>query len=250
MPLLTDPEQIEREYARIESTFAKLSDLIKIPTVDSDEKLIAIDPSRGIISGYKGKVDMRSILGGIIYVREGVYERLLQAHQELRGLNSDLTFDVHYGYRLYETQVGYFEKALARVKAYNLEHACGWSDEEIHDRAHWYAAFPEIAGHPTGGAIDLVLHNKRLAGPVDMGMGGVSAGPLIRKIYFASPEIDDEAAENRMILRTSMESAGFHGFAGEYWHHSYGDREWAFHTGASNAIYAPLSLIEAEKIIA
>lgn len=249
MSLCTDPEQLASEYERIESTFAKVSDLLKVSAQDNGEKLVAIDTRTGIVSGYRGKADMSHVLKGIIHVREGVYQRLLVAHAELRGMDRDLTFDVRYGYRLDEIQQGYYARSLATVEAYAKEHGCDWSSEEIRDRAHWYAAFPEVAGHPTGGAVDLTLFNRRLCANMDMGMGVAGTGPLNRKIYYASPEISEEAAQNRKVLRESMESAGFHGFAGEYWHHSYGDREWAFHVGAPVALYSPLSLSQAEALM-
>lgn len=251
MRLITDPEAIDREYANIEDTFARMKDLLRVPTKDNGEKLVSIDPRSGIISGYRKVIDMAEVLGGIIYIREGAYDRLLAANRDLRGIDPDLTFDVQYGYRTNEIQCHYFfNEALPEVRAYVSANNLSWTEAEIFERASWYAAFPEVAGHPTGGAIDLTLRNKKLDTELDMGTPIFGNGAMDRKIYYASPEISATARENRSMLRTAMESAGFHGFEGEFWHHSYGDREWAYKKGIETTLYAPIELNQATAMLA
>lgn len=237
--------RINDQYREIESSFATIGDLLEIPVRDNGEKLVTIDPQSGILAGYKGLTEMNDVFGGMILLREGVYERILKAHGELRKFNPDLTFDVRYGYRTDEIQRLYFNNALAAVRGIFVQA----DEEELRDRAHWYAAFPDVAGHPTGGAVDLTLKNTRLNAELDMGIPVFGDGPSSRKIYFASPEISDVARSNRHILRAAMSTADFHGFAGEFWHFSYGDREWAHHKKAPNAIYAPLDLTSARGLI-
>jgi D-alanyl-D-alanine dipeptidase len=55
-----------------------------------------------------------------------------------------------------------------------------------------------------------------------------------------SPFIGKEAWNNRQLLRYVMLSAGFAPFDGEWWHFSYGDREWAFYYKKPYAIYNQL----------
>ncbi len=250
MALITNPEAIAREYASIEDTFARTKDLLRVPVKDNGEKLVSINPRSGIISGYRRIIDMVDVLGGIIYIREGVYDRLLTAHRDLRGIDPDLTFDVQYGYRTDEIQRHYFfNEALPEVRAYVSANNLSWTEAEILERASWCVASPEVAGHPTGGAVDLTLRNKKLGIELDMGTPIFGNGAMDRKTYYASPEISTLARENRNMLRTAMESAGFHGFEGEFWHHSYGDREWAYKKGAASTLYAPIELDQATAML-
>jgi D-alanyl-D-alanine dipeptidase len=52
-----------------------------------------------------------------------------------------------------------------------------------------------------------------------------------------SPLVSEEARRLRMTLREAMMSGGFAPFDGEWWHFSYGDREWAKYYGAATARY-------------
>ncbi|CAN5792512.1 hypothetical protein BH24ACT5_BH24ACT5_22750 [soil metagenome] len=42
---------------------------------------------------------------------------------------------------------------------------------------------------------------------------------------------------NRRLLVEAMGRVGFVNYGHEWWHYSYGDRYWAFTTGAETAIY-------------
>jgi len=50
--------------------------------------------------------------------------------------------------------------------------------------------------------------------------------------------LSETQKSNRMLLREAMMNAGFAPFNGEWWHFSYGDREWAAFYGKPNAIYS------------
>jgi len=45
---------------------------------------------------------------------------------------------------------------------------------------------------------------------------------------------------NRRLLVDAMTGAGFVNYEHEWWHYSYGDRYWAFTTGADTALYGGL----------
>jgi D-alanyl-D-alanine dipeptidase len=38
-------------------------------------------------------------------------------------------------------------------------------------------------------------------------------------------------------MSSALTKVGFVNYPGEYWHWSYGDRYWAYHVGAKEAIY-------------
>jgi D-alanyl-D-alanine dipeptidase len=50
-----------------------------------------------------------------------------------------------------------------------------------------------------------------------------------------------EARHNREILCDALTRAGFVNYPTEWWHWSYGDRYWAFVTGAPVAPYGHMS---------
>ena len=97
-----------------------------------------------------------------------------------------------------------------------------------------------MAGHPTGGAVDLTLAiNGR-----EIPMGGKIAD-------FSQPEllptfsslVTSEQAYWRLLLHDAMVAEGFAPFYGEWWHYSFGDREWAAFYGQSKTLYAPIYVI-------
>jgi len=47
--------------------------------------------------------------------------------------------------------------------------------------------------------------------------------------------------KNRILLRYLLKKQGFAPYDGEWWHFSYGDREWAFYYKKKNAIYGQVS---------
>jgi D-alanyl-D-alanine dipeptidase len=141
-----------------------------------------------------------------------------------------------YAYRHPDVQTRYFERESAKIR----EQYPALSEEEIAERTHCLIAVPEVAGHPTGGAVDLTIIGPH--GPLDMGTGiaDFADEDLIR---FFSTRVTDEQRENRAALRSVMidERVGFAPFDGEWWHFSYGDREWAAYYALPKAIYGPIS---------
>jgi D-alanyl-D-alanine dipeptidase len=49
--------------------------------------------------------------------------------------------------------------------------------------------------------------------------------------------LTSEQRGNRETLVTLMGKAGFMSYPGEWWHYSYGDREWAAYQGLKEAFY-------------
>jgi D-alanyl-D-alanine dipeptidase len=98
-------------------------------------------------------------------------------------------------------------------------------------------AYPPVAGHPTGGAVDVTL----VTDGFDIDMGGVIADfSDEERIRTFSNSVTAFQKENRLMLRELMLSHGFAPFDGEWWHFCFGDREWAAYYGEKAAIYGPL----------
>lgn len=102
---------------------------------------------------------------------------------------------------------------------------------------HKSIAVPEVAGHPTGGAVDVQLVTRDKKIPVDM---GTERHNFSEDSYTFSPFINPVAKTNRSLLRAAMLKAGFAPFDGEWWHFSYGDREWAAWYKQPESLYSPI----------
>jgi D-alanyl-D-alanine dipeptidase len=53
--------------------------------------------------------------------------------------------------------------------------------------------------------------------------------------------LSDEQKQNRMLLHDLMVDVGFAPFYGEWWHFSYGDKEWAAFYKHSESLYSPIN---------
>lgn len=100
------------------------------------------------------------------------------------------------------------------------------------EKAHQFIALPSVAGHPTGGAVDVTL-------PLDMG-GSIKDFSQPEKLPTFSACITPCQAKNRKLLHDLMIGEGFAPFYGEWWHFSYGDREWAAFYGYPKTLYGPV----------
>lgn len=225
-------------YAEIEAGVARVDDLLSIPIVENGEHLVEIVAADGLLPEYGKKYnDMVPVLGKNIYVRRTVYEKLLRVAAALRSVRPSWALRVTYGYRILEIQQKYFDEALEICRKMG-----GFVDEkDLIDRAHWFGAHPAVAGHPTGGAVDVTLFDTAANCFVEMG-AGVDDFAAGKKVYYASPEISAEAFANRKILRDLMTAEGFSPFDAEYWHFSYGDREWAWICKKTAAHYGQVGL--------
>ena len=168
-----------------------------------------------------------------VWLREGVYERLLKAAE---SLPEGLRFVIWDGWRSYELQRVLFWKMLERLKAK------GHSHNTAHDLAGEFVAVPSkeaetVSWHLTGGAVDLTLADKygRL---LDMGGNFDDTEEHSHTHYYDNHGRGNEVAhENRMTLKRIMEGAGFSNYPSEWWHYDYGNRGWAERTGAEFAFY-------------
>ncbi|NEE30508.1 M15 family metallopeptidase, partial [Streptomyces sp. SID7982] len=57
--------------------------------------------------------------------------------------------------------------------------------------------------------------------------------------YTHAHNIPPQAREYRAVLGAALTAAGLVNYPTEWWHWSYGDRYWAWSTGASSACYGP-----------
>ncbi len=204
-------------------------DLIQVPVIDSGEPILIVQDVAPEIACVYEKQDMRPYLGDQFALRKGTIERLKNAAIALQKLGSDLTFRLVYAYRHPNVQLAYFEKRREIL----IQENPNLSQEEMIAKTHLFVASPDVAGHPTCGAVDITIEGPH--GPIDMGSG--IADFTSNNIETFSEGLSETQQKNRQLLRTILMDAGFAPFDGEWWHFSYGDKEWAAYYQKPNALY-------------
>ena len=146
-----------------QNNFIRYQDLLTIPVMDNKEKLTSLQEI-GIASGYQQSMaDMISVLGEDIFVRESVAQKLVQVQKKLQKRYPTLSLFVTYGYRSLGIQIKKFLEILkSSSKFYKNPY-------DLYEAVHESIAVPTVAGHPTGGAVDIVLVNTISQSMVDFG---------------------------------------------------------------------------------
>jgi zinc D-Ala-D-Ala dipeptidase len=209
------------------------ADLIAIPVTESGEAMVnlLVSAPQVICSPING--DTLPYCREGILVRHTVAEKLHAASSHLSSRVSGAKLQVVYGYRHPSTQERYYNDIFTRIER---EHPT-LSPNELIERTHALIAVPSVAGHPAGAAIDVTIALDGV--PLDMGTPIWDLADTARIPTFASG-ITETHARNRMLLREVLVAEGFAPFDGEWWHFSYGDREWAAYYKQPAALYAPV----------
>jgi len=208
-------------------------DLAKIEAGENDEKLVSLNElAPDIVCQYEKK-DMLDYVGDEIFVRQTVADMLAQASEILKKENQDYSLKLVYGYRHPEIQQAYFEKRKKEIESQDA-----LSGDELYAKAHLFVAAPDVAGHIVGGAVDITIVGSR--GDLDMGtkIADFSDEEKIQTFY---ENISEEQKKNRMLLHDIMVKVGFAPFYGEWWHFSYGDKEWAAFYKHKQSLYSPIN---------
>lgn len=168
-----------------------------------------------------------------VSVRKTLVDKLYNVQERLISEDSALKLMVTEGYRhpFYQEHY-YLQQFLTLGREYPQ-----LTFEALQELVHQFVALPSVAGHPTGGAVDVSIsrHGKE----IDMG-GAIADFSRAELIPTFSSHISEVQAENRRLLHDAMLAEGFAPFYGEWWHFSYGDREWAAFYEQPHALYAPI----------
>ena len=165
------------------------------------------------------------------YAREGVIERLIKATELLP---EGYQFVIKEAYRPLSLQKQFFEDAYQNYASQNS----GLSDEKIYELTCQFVAPIKVAGHITGGAIDVTLMKN--GKEIDMGSAFNDAPVAPENLaYTESSYISEEGKKNRKILIDCLEPVGFVNYPAEWWHWSYGDSYWGL-MKQQNSCYAPV----------
>jgi D-alanyl-D-alanine dipeptidase len=218
-------------YQLLESQMVKYQNLKTIKVNECNEPLT---PLFNINNIYQQEFnDMENFLGKRVWLRKTVVEKLILAQKLLKKTKPAWSLLVTYGYRSPEIQKKYFKQVLKKLKK------PGQNKNLLYEVAHNQVAVPDVAGHPTGGALDLTIINNEKQ---QINMGTPIYDFNTKDIYTFSPFISRKARQNRLLLRLAMLKSGFAPFNGEWWHFSFGDKEWAFYYQKPFAIYNQIAV--------
>jgi D-alanyl-D-alanine dipeptidase len=108
-----------------------------------------------------------------------------------------------------------------------------WPVAMVREAANKYVAAPDCLApppHTTGGAIDVRLRSAQ--GKI------LSMGPRTpAACRTAFTRLSPTQRQNRDLLCSALEWAGFSNYEEEWWHWSYGDSGWALRTNQPLAFY-------------
>ncbi|SFJ54711.1 M15 family metallopeptidase [Thermoflavimicrobium dichotomicum] len=176
------------------------------------------------------------------FVRLSVAEKLVAAK---RFLPKGIHFYVKEGYRPLSVQQHAFERTLKKLEQ-SFPH---FQQVDLIAEAAKYVAPPEVAPHPTGGAVDLTLIDSN---GIELDLGtrfNASPHDTDNATYTDATNIPLHARENRQILSNALQAVGFVNYFTEWWHWSLGDRYWAVMTNAKKALYNPVSEQELSDLL-
>jgi D-alanyl-D-alanine dipeptidase len=209
--------------------------VLSIPVLDNEEPLVDLTDFALLYAGSpEGTARPRGDdLGGL--VRQGVAERLVIADG---ALPPGIRLLVAEGLRSARAQAVVIAGYVRELRDSFPE----LPDAEIRRLSTRFVAPLETAPHVAGAAVDLTLADAR---GQQLWMGTViDATPEMSDgaCAFGATNIDAEARRHRALLADALSLAGLVNYPTEWWHWSYGDRYWAYLTGAERACYGPVDL--------
>lgn len=175
-------------------------------------------------------------------MRKTVFEKLCAVQA---SLPNGYRLRLYEGYRSLEVQKMLFDNEYARVKVRYPNESPAFLFHETTRLVSPVVNFDgsmNIPAHNTGAAVDVEIldENGEL---LDMGMAckeWIEVNPDLCLTHYQN--ISEQVKANRTLLLSAMQAQGFVNYATEWWHFSYGDRYWAFHTKETNAIYGSADL--------
>lgn len=212
--------------------------ILSIPIDECHEELVDLKNTADL---YYGPPECEEMVEHYTMIRKSVYDRLLKA-QTL--LPAGLKLRLYEGLRSIKVQALLFENEMAKVKV---------ADPSLSDNlAHMEAVkmvspvvnldgTRNIPPHSTGAAVDIEIINTS-GQVIDFGMEIKDWGQVSPELCLTENDrLSNEARANRQLLAKVMKAVGFINYPGEWWHWSYGDRYWAYHTGKAKAIYGTVA---------
>ena len=212
--------------------------VLKIPIHENQESLMDLKDQSILVFGPSPEIPNNT---DYTKMRKGVYDRLVKA-QAL--LPKGYKFCLYEAYRSLTTQEKIFSDQYKQLKSLHPT----WPHEQIFKESTKLVSpvinldgSKNIPPHSTGGAIDVYLLGLDDQ-PVDMGIHPKDWMQDLdgKTSQTDSPKISSKAQRHRAIMSKALSAVGFINYPTEYWHWSFGDLYWAYHTKNPTAIYGGL----------
>lgn len=209
--------------------------VLSINILENGERLVDLKNQTEILFGPSPEIPDNN---DYTKVRYTVYQKLLQAQ---KTLPNNLRFCLYEGYRSLNLQKKLFNDRYEVIKNKNPH----WKHEQLfYETIKLVSPLINLDGshnippHSTGGAIDIYLVDIE-GNIIDM---GIKVAEWMQDIdgslsVMDSTKISIGAKEYRKIMSKALSSMGFINYPGEYWHWSYGDKYWAYHSNPQIALY-------------
>lgn len=219
--------QLERMLSRRKESIIGEAELNEVQIIDCGEPLVRITDY--VDGALIAMTEMRKRFPNEdLYARESVVKQLSEVARTVYP-NRLKFFDA---FRPIELQQKWFDDIYTEVRQKNQT----WNDEQVRAEAFVYVFPPSWdlqtpPPHSTGAALDLTLTDKD-GRELDMGTKYAEFdSPLM---YTNAQGLNAEQRANRVSLVTSMAKSGFVNYPGEWWHFSFGDREWVAYLGKTD----------------
>jgi D-alanyl-D-alanine dipeptidase len=232
---------MKTDYFELEKNIPRYQDLIPLRIRENNELFVKLD-KQIIPYGYSPVFsDMKELIGENIFVRKTVAEKLKLVQTNLQKKYPNYSLFVTFGFRDLRVQTKRFLNQLGKQTKFFP------NPNDLYEEVHRYIAVPTVAGHPTGGAIDIVIVDRNTKKPIDF--GSKQYDYTTKNNYVFVNSITQKQKENRMLLRRILIKVNFAPYDSEWWHFSYGDREWAYYYKKPYALYGQKTYGEIENIV-
>jgi D-alanyl-D-alanine dipeptidase len=208
--------------------------ILPTPTIENGERLVQIAGQHRqlLVDDSPSNIQCLGYVPSYV-ARDSVVRRLVEAASALPSTYGLL---VKESLRPAQLQRFYFERRLKRISSENP----GLSEQEAVALTSQFVAPPWVAGHPSGGAVDVTLCDQQ-GREVDMGCGYDEDEAASNGACFSLFDgLGVAEQEHRRLMFAAMEQAGFVNYPFEWWHWSYGDRYWAAVKQQPHALYGPV----------
>mgnify|MGYP001558360479 CR=1 FL=1 len=238
-----EKEQIDnRIFLHLDLTIKKIGYMmLRLAKVkECGEKLVAANHFDQEILLEKATIGLFPYGNGGDYanVRESVAKKLKNINEKIKKLHPNYRLNVCYGFRSKDIQKSAFCEQRRKMGEKRSQFD---SIYDFVEEVHRFIAVPTVAGHPTGGAVDITI--KDIENDRFLDMGCLIYEFSSDKARWDAKGLTLEQKINRQLLYNLMTQEGFAPFWGEWWHYSYGDKEWAVYYDEESAIYEQIETV-------
>lgn len=214
--------------------FIKYMDLLKAQVKECGEELVSANFFDNSIVLKESEIKLFPYENSRKHwlIRKEIALKLSLVNKKLKDRYGNLTLNVSYGVRSTEVQNKLFhhQRDVLSQKRLTFTNLYGFIEEIHHD-----ISVPTVAGHTTGGAVDLTIYDEERETTLDM--GSLIYELASDKISRHARALTFEQKKNRKLLSDLMISEGFAPTMSKWWQFSYGDRQWAVYYNKPYAIY-------------